>query len=125
MAWWGAEPDKRAEFTRRYPNAKIAKSQDEVLHDPAVQLVLSSQIANQRAGISRTGDAGGQGLLSDEPGIAALEDLGLEEAIAETAFYAIMYSERLEVKAAVYAGELVKRGAIGKVIRTINVASIR
>ncbi|HEX4273470.1 MAG TPA: hypothetical protein VHZ32_18915, partial [Rhizomicrobium sp.] len=50
VAWWGEEPDKRAEFTRRYPNAKIARTQDEVLHDPTVQLVLSSQIANQRAG---------------------------------------------------------------------------
>jgi predicted dehydrogenase len=33
-----------------------------------------------------------------------------------------MYSERLEVKAAVYAGELVQKGAIGKVIQTINIA---
>jgi predicted dehydrogenase len=33
-----------------------------------------------------------------------------------------MYSERLEVKAAVYAGELVRQGAIGKVIQTINIA---
>jgi len=33
-----------------------------------------------------------------------------------------MYSERLEVKAAVKAGELVQAGAIGKVIQTINIA---
>ena len=33
-----------------------------------------------------------------------------------------MYSERLEVKAAVKAGELVKAGAIGNVIQTINIA---
>jgi predicted dehydrogenase len=33
-----------------------------------------------------------------------------------------MYSERLEVKAAVYAGELIRQGAIGKVIQTINIA---
>jgi predicted dehydrogenase len=36
--------------------------------------------------------------------------------------YAILYSERLEVKAAVKAGELVQAGAIGKVIQTINIA---
>jgi predicted dehydrogenase len=35
---------------------------------------------------------------------------------------AIMYSERLEVKGAVKAGELVKAGAIGRVIQTINIA---
>ncbi len=33
-----------------------------------------------------------------------------------------MYSERLEVKAAVKAGELVHAGAIGRVIQTINIA---
>src|ERR1700759_2749837 len=38
-AWWGAELDKRAAFLRRYPDAKAARSQDEVLHDPGVQLV--------------------------------------------------------------------------------------
>ena len=33
-----------------------------------------------------------------------------------------MYSERLEVKAAVKAGELIQAGAIGRVIQTINIA---
>jgi predicted dehydrogenase len=37
-------------------------------------------------------------------------------------FFVILYSERLEVKAAVYAGELIRQGAIGKVIQTINIA---
>jgi predicted dehydrogenase len=36
--------------------------------------------------------------------------------------FAIMYSERLEVRAAVQAGELIKAGAIGKVVQTVNLA---
>ena len=124
VAWWGEEPDKRAEFLRRYPNAKVAKSQDDVLHDPNVQLVLSSQIANQRAGIGVRAMQAGKDFLSDKPGITTLEDLALvRKTIAETGrIYDIMYSERLEVKAAVYAGELIKNGAIGKVIQTVNIA---
>jgi predicted dehydrogenase len=47
----------------------------------------------------------------------------VRKTIAETKrIYGILYSERLEVKAAVYAGELVQQGAIGKVIQTINIA---
>jgi len=124
VAWWGEEADKRAEFSRRYPNARAARSQDEVLHDASVQLVLSSQIANQRAGIGVRAMQAGKDFLSDKPGITTLEDLALvRRTIAETGrIYAIMYSERLEVKAAVYAGELIKAGAIGKVIQTINIA---
>jgi predicted dehydrogenase len=124
VAWWGEEPDKRAEFLRRYPNAKVARAQEEVLHDASVQLVLSSQIANQRARIGVRAMQAGKDFLSDKPGITTLDDLGLvRKTIAEThRIYAIMYSERLEVKAAVYAGELVQKGAIGKVIQTINIA---
>ena len=34
VSYWGAEPDKLAVFARRFANAKAARSQDEVLHDP-------------------------------------------------------------------------------------------
>jgi predicted dehydrogenase len=124
VAWWGEEADKRAEFSRRYPNAKVAGSRDEILHDPGVQLVLSSQVANQRAGIGVRAMKAGKDFLSDKPGITTMQDLALvRRTIEETGrIYAIMYSERLEVKAAVYAGELIKRGVIGKVIQTINIA---
>ena len=47
----------------------------------------------------------------------------VRKTIAETKrIYAIMYSELLEVKGAIKAGELVQAGAIGRVIQTINIA---
>ena len=124
IAWWGEEADKRAEFLRRYQNAKAARSRDEVLHDPSIQLILSSQVANQRAGIGVRAMQAGKDFLSDKPGITTLDDLALvRRTIRETQrIYAIMYSERLEVKAAVHAGELIRQGAIGKVIQTVNIA---
>ena len=66
----------------------------------------------------------GKDFLSDKPAITTLEQLAeVRKAVAETGrMFAIMYSERLEVKAAVKAGELVKAGAIGKVVQTVNIA---
>jgi len=124
VSYWGAEPDKLAVFAKRYPNAKPARSQDEVLHDASVQLVLSSHIASERAGIGVRAMKAGKDFLADKPGITTLDDLALvRKTIAETGrIYAILYSERLEVRAAVYAGELIRQGAIGKVIQTINIA---
>src|SRR5579872_6486936 len=124
VAAWGGEPDKLAAFARRYPNVKIVKTQDEILDDPSIQLVLSSQIANERAPLGVRVMRHGKDYLSDKPGITTLEQLAeVRKTIADTKrIYAIMYSERLEVKAAVYAGELVRQGAIGKVIQTINIA---
>ena len=124
VSYWGAEPDKLAVFAKRYPKAKQARSQDEVLQDSALQLVMSSHIANERAGIGVRAMKAGKDFLADKPGITTLKDLALvRKTIAETGrIYAILYSERLEVRAAVHAGELIKQGAIGKVIQTINIA---
>ena len=124
VAAWGGEEDKLAAFRRRFPNVKIVKTQDEILNDPSTQLVLSSQIANERAPLGIKVMHRGKDYLSDKPGITTLEQLAeVRKAIAETGrIYAIMYSERLEVKAAVYAGELIQQGAVGKVIQTINIA---
>jgi len=121
---WGQEPDKLAVFTKRFPNAKVVKTQEEILEDPSIQLVLSSQIANERAPLGVKVMKHGKDYLSDKPGITTLEQLTeVRKTIASTKrIYAIMYSERLEVKAAVYAGKLVQDGAIGKVIQTINIA---
>jgi len=121
---WGGEEDKIAAFKKRFPNVKMVATQDEILNDPAVQLVLSSQIANERAPLGVRAMKHGKDFLSDKPGITTLEQLAqVRKAIAETKrIYAILYSELLEVKAAVYAGELVRQGAIGKVIQTINIA---
>ena len=124
VAAYGAEPDKLAQFRKRLPDVKIVASEDEILHDPAIQLVLSSKIASERAELGVRVMKAGKDYLSDKPGITTLEQLAeVRKTIAATGrIYGIMYSERLEVKAAVAAGELVKQGAIGRVLQTINIA---
>jgi predicted dehydrogenase len=124
VAAWAGEEDKLAAFKKRFPDVKIAKTQDEILNDPSVQLVLSSQIANERAPLGVRAMKLGKDFLSDKPGMTTLEQLAeVRKTIAETRrIYGILYSERLEVKAAVYAGTLIQQGAIGKVIQTINIA---
>src|ERR1700691_213265 len=124
VAAWGGEQDKLAQFRKRFPDVKIAATQDEILDDPSVQLVLTSQVASERGPLAVRAMKHGKDFLSDKPGLTTLEQLAeVRKTIAETKrIYAIMYSELLEVKAAVYAGELVRQGAIGKVIQTINIA---
>ena len=124
VAAWGGEQDKLAAFTKRFPNVKMVATQDEILNDPAIQLVLSSQVASERAPLGVRAMRLGKDFLADKPGITTLEQLAeVRRTLTETGrIYGIMYSERLEVKAAIYAGQLVQQGAIGKVIQTINIA---
>jgi predicted dehydrogenase len=124
VAAYGAEPDKLANFKKRFPDVKIVSSEDAILDDPSIQLVLSSTIPDERAPLGIRAMKKGKDYLSDKPGATSLEQIDeIRRTIAETKrIYGILYSERLEVKAAVKAGELVKAGAIGRVIQTINIA---
>src|ERR1700733_10372743 len=124
VAAYGAEPDKAAAFAKALPQAKMVQSEEEILNDPSTQLVLSSTIPNRRAPLGIEVMKRGKDYLSDKPGVTTLAQLAeVRKTITETKrIYAIMYSERLEVKGAVKAGELVKSGAIGRVIQTINIA---
>ena len=49
VAAWGGEQDKLAAFRKRYPAVKIVATQNEILDDPSAQLVLTSQVASERA----------------------------------------------------------------------------
>lgn len=124
VAAYGAEPDKVANFRKQHPGVTMVASEDEILNDPSIQLVLSSTIASHRAPLGVRVMNHGKDYLSDKPGVTTLDQLSeVRKTIAAThRIYGIMYSERLEVKAAVKAGELVQAGAIGKVIQTINIA---
>lgn len=124
VAWHAEEPEKVALFKSRFPEVKMAGSEGEILDDPAIQLVLSSTVASRRAPLGVRVMRRGKDFLSDKPGITTLAQLAeVRKTIGETGrIYGIMYSELLEVKAAIQAGELVRGGAIGKVIQTINIA---
>jgi hypothetical protein len=124
VAVWGGEPDKLAAFKKRFPGVKVVDSQQAIIDDPSIQLVLSSQIPIERAPIGIRVMRAGKDYLSDKPGILTLPQLAeVRRTIAEThKIYAIMYSELLEVPAAVKAGQLIQAGAIGRVIQTINIA---
>jgi predicted dehydrogenase len=117
-------PKALADFQARFPDAKVARSEEEILNDPEIKLVCGAPIPDQRAALGIRVMRHGKDYLADKPGIVTLEELAeVRKAIKETGrTYAILFSERLEVKAAVKAGELIKAGAIGKVVQTVNLA---
>jgi predicted dehydrogenase len=117
-------PKALADFQARFKNVKVARSEDEILNDPEIKLVCAAPIPDQRAALGIRVMRHGKDYLADKPGITSLEQLAeVRKVVKETGrTYAILFSERLEVKAAVHAGELIKAGAIGKVVQTVNLA---
>jgi predicted dehydrogenase len=121
------EPDLLAGFTKTFPQAKTARSENEILEDASIQLVLSSGIPVDRAPLGVRVMRHGKDYMADKPGITTLAQLAEARKVqAETKrIYSIMYSERFENRATVKAGELVKAGAIGQVIQTIGLGPHR
>jgi predicted dehydrogenase len=127
VSMFAREPDLTAEFVKRFPNVKVAKSEEEILADKSVQLVLSAAIPDERAPIGIRVMKAGKDYMADKPGITTLEQLAEVRQVqaATKRIYSIMYSERLENRATVKAGELVKAGAIGTVVQTIGLGPHR
>ena len=127
VSFYAKEPDLVAAFSKKYPQAKLAKSKQEILEDKSIQLVLSSDIPVERAPLGLEVMQHGKDYLVDKPGITSLKQLAdVRRVQKETKrIYNIMYSERLENRGTVKAGELVKAGAIGKVIQTIGMGPHR
>ena len=127
VSFHAKEPDLVEAFAKRHPQAKLARSEREILEDPSLKLVVSASIPNERAPLGIDVMRHGKDFMVDKPGMTTLEQLAdVRRVQAETKrIYSVMYSERHENKATVRAGELVKAGAIGKVIQTAGLGPHR
>lgn len=127
VSFYAREADLADNFAKRYPQAKRASSEKEILEDSSIQLVVSASIPADRAPLGIEVMKHGKDFMVDKPGITTLKQLEEARKVqkATKRIYSIMYSERFENRATVKAGELVKAGAIGKVVQTIGLGPHR
>jgi predicted dehydrogenase len=128
LAWVHAkEPDLLAAFSKRFPQAKVARSEQEILDDRSVHLIVSASIPDERGPLGIRAMRHGKDVMVDKPGMTTLAQLAeVKQVQAETKrIFSILYSERHENRATVRASELVKAGAIGRVIQTIGLGPHR
>ncbi len=128
LIWlYAKEPELVAAFMKQFPEVKLATSEQAILEDNSIQLVLSSGIPDERGPLGVRVMQHGKDYLVDKPGITTLKQFAQVKKVQQETkrIYSIMFSERFENKATVKAGELVKNGAIGKVIQTIGLGPHR
>ena len=126
VSFYAKEPDLAADFSKRYPEAKLVNTEKEILEDKLIQLVVSAAIPDERASIGIEVMRHGKDFMVDKPGITTLEQLAQVRSVQKETgrIYSILYG-RLENPATIKAIDLVKSGAIGKVIQTIALAPHR
>lgn len=126
---WVYDPDdkKVAAFTAKYPQARVARSLDEILADPQVHLVTAAAVPCDRGPLGLRVMEAGKDYFTDKTPFTSLPQLDAAKAcVARTGRkYMVYFSERLHVEAAMYATDLVAGGAIGRVIQVIGLGPHR
>jgi len=121
------DPKKLDNFCKTFPEVKRASSEEEILADTEVQLVTGAAITSERCALGLRVMNAGKDYFTDKAPLTTLEQLAAaKEAVKTTGKkYMVYYSERIHVETAVFAGQLIEQGAIGKVVQVLGLGPHR
>lgn len=126
---WVYDPDatKVEAFCKAFPDVRVADSEAQVLEDAEVRLVAGAKITSDRAALGMRVMEHGKDYFTDKAPFTTMAQLQrAREMVLKTGRkYAVYYSERLHVESAIYAGQLIAEGAIGRVIQVLGLGPHR
>ncbi len=123
VSFYAKEPDLAGAFAKRYPDARPARSEQEILEDPSIQLIVSAAIPNERAPLGIKAMEHGKDFMVDKPAATTAEQLAdVRRVQAKTNKIFTVLIGRHESKSINKAGDLIRAGAIGQVIQTAALA---
>src|ERR1039457_1469691 len=128
LKWvYDPDPKKTEAFRAKFPQAQAARSIDEVLADPGVRLVAAAAVTSERGPFGCQVMEAGKDYFSDKAPFTTMAQLDQAKAVvARTGRkYMVYYSERLHNESAMFATDLVQKGAIGRVIQVVCLAPHR
>lgn len=113
-------------IAKMWPDAPVL-TPEQILNDESIGVVCNAAIPADRADMCITAMHHGKDVMCDKPGATTFDQLErLRAAVEETGrIFSICFSERLKVRAAQKAGELVQAGAIGRVVQTLGMGPHR
>ena len=125
--WTEGKPQPLGGFVERFPGLERVDDRQQLLEDPAVDLIVTAAIPADRAPIAIESMQAGKDVMTDKPGCTELNDLQrIKAVIAETGrIWSINFSERFEVPAVAKAAELIEAGRIGRVVQTLGMGPHR
>lgn len=121
------DPAKVEAFCKKYPEVKPASSPEVILQDKEIALVAGAAVTSERCALGLQVMDHGKDYFTDKAPFTTLEQLeSAKKKVQETNLkYAVYYSERLHVESAVFAGQLIKDGAIGRVLQVMGLGPHR
>ena len=123
LKWvYDADLAKVEDFIKRYPGVKAASSEEEIFNDASVKLIAGAAVPSERCALGLKAMSHGKDYFTDKTPFTTLEQLESARRMAKETGrkYMVYYSERLHVESAVFAGQLIDEGAIGRVVQVIG-----
>ena len=120
------DTEKAKRLAEQY-GAEVAASEKEILEDDSIQLVAAAAVPNLRGPLGLKVQDHDKHYFTDKTPFTELAHLEAARAKQrETGKkWAVCYSERVQNEAAVYAGQLVHDGVIGRVIQVLGLGPHR
>ncbi len=120
-------PQRYAKVLCQYPEAREVDCFERILEDPEVRLVTAAAIPDQRCAIGlKVLEAGKDYFTAKCPFTTLAQLAAARKAVRKTSHrYMVFYSERLHSKSSWLAGQLIREGAIGRVVQVLNLAPHR
>ena len=126
-AVYDPDPLKVEAFCNKMPLVRAAASEAEILDDPEIRLVAAAAIPSERCALGMRVLDAGKDYFTDKCPFTTLEQLATARArtAATGRKYMVYFSERLHVECAVFAGQLIEQGAVGRVLQVIGLGPHR
>src|ERR1700737_643632 len=120
-------PLKMEAFRKAFPQTTVARSLEQHLEDPEINLIAAAAVPSERGPLGTEVMRAGKHYFTDKTPFTQLEQLAeARKVVAETGKkYMVYYSERLHVECAVFAGDLIEQGAIGRVVQVLGLGPHR
>jgi predicted dehydrogenase len=121
-----SDPRVLAGFQKRFPHVP-AVARERLLDDPSIDFIVLSAVPRDRADLAIAAMRRGKDVLCDKPGVTTTEQLAaVRRAVQETGrIWTVCFSERFTKPSARKAWELVRAGAIGRVVQTVGLGPHR
>jgi predicted dehydrogenase len=120
------DPRVLAGFRKRFPHVP-AMERARLLDDPSIDFIVLSAVPRDRADIAIEAMRRGKDVLCDKPGVTTPDQLAaVQRVVKETGrIWTVCFSERFIKPSARLAWELVREGAIGRVVQTVGLGPHR
>jgi predicted dehydrogenase len=112
---------------KRFPHLPAVAEKARLLDDRSIQVIATAGIPSERTGIAIEAMRHGKDVMSDKPGVTTHAQLAeVQRVVRETGrIFAVCFGERFLSRAGAAARELVRQGAIGRLVQTVALSPHR